>query len=1053
MIDVGSAVGYLDLNTDGFKKGFASAMKDMQVFNNETATFEDKLNGVGSAMTKTGSTLTKSFTVPLVGAGAGALKLASDFETGMKKVQTIADTSVMSMDSISQGVIDLSGNVNVSTDELSEGLYEILSATGDTSNALSYLEISAKLAKGGFTDVRSAVDGATTVLNAYGLQGEEAFQKVADIMMVTQNVGKTTVGELAGSMAQVIPTAAAMGVEFDQVGASLAAMTAQGTPTAQATTMLNSLFAELGKSGTQANIALEKAVEDTQYAGMGFQDMIAAGVPLNEILQILRTSAEDNGLSLLDMFGSIEAGKASLQLTGEGADIFTKSLDQIGQSAGVTQKAFETMNSSSGEQFKDLLNTLKNIGIEFGLILLPVVLDFAKGIKDMLQKLKDLDSNTKKQIIMIASVVAAVGPLLMIGGKLLSGVSNIITITKTLGLTLSGLAAPVLAIIAVVAALAAAWATNFGGIRDKTKEVMDSISSIISSIWQFISTVWNENLWGIKGAVEGVMSIIEKIFSAALDTISSIFKIFANIFKGDWDAAGEELKNLLWNLVTSITDIIGSLIGTIFEFGVNIVKGLWDGIKSMGSWITDKVTGFFSGIVDGVKGLLGIHSPSTVFADIGKNIMEGLNEGLNDKARMVADSLSGVFKGYEELAYNAASEIIKAQEQFNKDMQEASKVNKDNKQKLLKNAIAEEKRINSEKNKAINEEDKRHYNELENLAKEHVSNTEGIYSDFASKLESIQSEIKSRTESIFGAGDLFKSKKSDKEVSSEDLIKNMEENAQVVEDFTNTLEELNKKELPDELREQLNQLTPDSLAELQALNSMTSEQLAQYVSLWTKSQTMAAQSAQKQYEEEIKSAMAWRDNALKEEKAKYDEIVKQEYNYYSEQLTIINRDFDNQLEESRRNYRNQLAQEKARYNQEITALKVKLDNDMRNIGKSLVEKMVEGVNSVSASAIQQVKSFASSLVSAVNSELGKVGNGVAGAKSASNQMTSKLLSSGSNTITTNNTVGPNGEGSWIGDGNSKTSGNTYNFYSPKPIDEMEVKRQIKKVNKEFILER
>lgn len=149
---------------------------------------------------------------------------------------------------------------------------------------------------------------------------------IQKVLIQTQNNGITTVDELGRCLSNVTPTAAAMGVSFEQVGAALATMTAQGTPAAQATTQLNSLLAELGKSGTTASNALAEATKGTEYAGMSFQQMQAAGVPLNEILDMMRNYAEANGKSLLDMFGSIEAGKAALAMTGENAQTFTNNL-------------------------------------------------------------------------------------------------------------------------------------------------------------------------------------------------------------------------------------------------------------------------------------------------------------------------------------------------------------------------------------------------------------------------------------------------------------------------------------------------------------------------------------------------------------------------------------------------------------------------------------------------------------------------------------------------------------------------------------------------------
>ena len=101
------------------------------------------------------------------------------------------------------------------------------------------------------------------------------------------------------------------------------------------------------------------------------------------------------------------------------------------------------------------------------------------------------------------------------------------------------------------------------------------------------------------------------------------------------------IGNLIIGLLKAIPDLVASLpqimnaiidgfyalMGSVADIGVDIVKGIWNGIKSMAGWIGDQVAGFFGGLIDGAKNLLGIHSPSTVFADMGKNMALGLGNG------------------------------------------------------------------------------------------------------------------------------------------------------------------------------------------------------------------------------------------------------------------------------------------------------------------------------------------------------------------------------------------------------------------------------------------
>lgn len=314
--------------------------------------------------------------------------LGTAFEDGMAKVSTLVDTATVDMDALGDSLLDLSSKYGLEASSLAESAYNAISSNNalaqDTEGLMSVLESSAKLAKAGFTDLDTATSATLKTLNAYGLSVNEA-DRIQKILLQTQNTGITTVGELGSVLSNVTPTAAAMGVSFENVGAAIATMTAAGTPAAQATTQLNALMAELGKKGTTANKALLKAAEGTEYAGMSFQDMTAAGVPLNEIVGLLEQSAAQNGLTMLDMFSSIEAGKAALSITGDQAQTFTNNLEAMSTQTDVVDEGFNKVNNTASQRLNNSLNKIKNSAIELYNAFSPlisVLLDIASILID-----------------------------------------------------------------------------------------------------------------------------------------------------------------------------------------------------------------------------------------------------------------------------------------------------------------------------------------------------------------------------------------------------------------------------------------------------------------------------------------------------------------------------------------------------------------------------------------------------------------------------------------------------------------------------------------------
>ena len=309
-------------------------------------------------------------------ASAAAVKFGSEFETAMAGASTLFGDVNVDVDNLNAKMLELSTKTGVDATELGQTLYDALSSgiapTEDMGDALSFLEKSTSLAKAGFTDINTAMSTTVTTLNAYGM-GVDQTDRIQKILMQTQNKGITTVDELGASLAQVTPTAAAFGVSFENVGAALATMTAMGTPTAQATTQLNSVIAELGKNGTAAQKNLMAAAQGSKYAGMSFSEMMASGASLNDVLNLMGGYAEGNNLSMVDMFSSIEAGKAALSIAGDNSQLFNDNLASMSTNADVVGEALEKISDTSGEKFNKIMNEMKNMAIELFISMAPLL--------------------------------------------------------------------------------------------------------------------------------------------------------------------------------------------------------------------------------------------------------------------------------------------------------------------------------------------------------------------------------------------------------------------------------------------------------------------------------------------------------------------------------------------------------------------------------------------------------------------------------------------------------------------------------------------------------
>jgi len=343
---------------------------------------EKGINQAESAFGKMGKIAGAAFAAVGAAAAATAAKAAVDFvgfERKMNEVFTLLPgISQEAMGDMMGQVKDFSKEFGVLPNEVVPALYQALSAGVPPENVFTFLEVAQKAAVGGITDLQTAVDGITSVVNAYGDEVISAAE-ASDLMFTAVRLGKTDFEQLSSSIFQIAPIASSLGVGFDVVTAALANLTAQGVPTSVAATQLKAAFSELGKQGTKADKAFQN------IAGVGFTDFIKTGGTVEQALLMLKTGADDAGISVLDMFGSIEAGQAVLALTADGGLKFAETLEEMANSAGATDDAFGQMMTGLGPMIDKLKAEFAVIMLEIGQRIVPILTDAltkARGVFD-----------------------------------------------------------------------------------------------------------------------------------------------------------------------------------------------------------------------------------------------------------------------------------------------------------------------------------------------------------------------------------------------------------------------------------------------------------------------------------------------------------------------------------------------------------------------------------------------------------------------------------------------------------------------------------------------
>ena len=387
----------------------SSYMEGLKTSENAGKSFESTVKG-NTSKAKTGfdslSSAVSACKTALASIGVGfavdkivkglseAYNEATKLDEKLRGASTLYGSVAVDQSKLAENLKSISVQTGESLEVLGQTVYDAMSAgvqpTEDMADVLKVVSASSKLAKAGFTDTNTAMRASLSVINAYGMDIENV-SKVSDILLNTQNLGVTTVGELSNALSKVTPVASAFGVSIENVTSALALMTKQGTNTEVASTGLSAILSELGKSGTTASDNLQKASQSAGLAETSFKGLLFSGKSLGDILDIMADYAEQNNLSLVDMFSSIEAGKSALQITNAGAEEFNKTLDSMETASGLVSDSFEKMITPS-ERLDSAIASLKvTIGEKFK----PAIDSAKTAVADIITKM--LGQETKAE--------------------------------------------------------------------------------------------------------------------------------------------------------------------------------------------------------------------------------------------------------------------------------------------------------------------------------------------------------------------------------------------------------------------------------------------------------------------------------------------------------------------------------------------------------------------------------------------------------------------------------------------------------------------------------
>lgn len=578
---------------------------DFSIFGNTKLDTSGVTKGISSMTVAAGNLIAdfvKSAGSQLAGIAKSAVSIGSAFETSLAKVTTIADTSKLSTQQLSDQITAMSSKMGVAASDIAEATYQAISAGQDTSNAVAFAGQASKLAAAGFTSSSSAVDILTTALNAYGMSADQATH-VSDVLLTTQNLGKTSVDELSASMGKVIPLAAAYGVSVENLSSGLAVMTANGIATAEATTYTKSMLNELGDSGSTVGKILQK------QTGKSFAQLNAEGKSLGDVLQILYNSVGGNSTAFAGLWSSVEAGTGALSLASGGADKFNSVLAQMQDSAGATEAAYETMTDTFQHKVESLQTLAENLGISLYNSMEGSLSDVAQWGIDCLTQLSTALTEGGPEAMMqaageilsdLASGIAEQLPGLMTTGvEIITQLAEDIvaatpamldTAAEVLGALVQGIIDAIPDLITSATEVVAGFVDYLG---DNADAIVDAGVQLMESLVTGIAN-------NLPALITSAAGLIAKFAAALIEHLPDIFSCGAELLATLAQGIVRSLENLAEAALACIAKLIGVWDGSMDEWGhigENIVQGIINGIAGLWGKLTSWVSGLIANLV------------------------------------------------------------------------------------------------------------------------------------------------------------------------------------------------------------------------------------------------------------------------------------------------------------------------------------------------------------------------------------------------------------------------------------------------------------------------
>lgn len=665
----------------------------------------EKLQNVGASIEGVGKKLLPITTI-VGGLGTAAVKVATDFDTGMSKVAAVSGATGAELDKLREKAREMGAKTKFSASEAADAMNYMAMAGWKTGDMLDGIEGIMNLAAASGEDLATTSDIVTDALTALGLSASDSGH-FADILAAASSNANTNVSMMGETFKYCAPVAGALGFTAEDTAEAIGLMANAGIKSSQAgtamRTMLTSLTGDVTFAGDAfGELTVQTVNTDGSMRNLGdiLTDCRAAFAQMSESERAVNAEALVGKNAMSGFLAVMNAAPADIE----------KLNSAINNCDGTAEKMAETMQDNLAGQLTILKSQLEELAISVGEILMPSIRQIISWIQGLVDWLNGLDEGTKKIIVTIALVAAAVGPVLIIIGKVVGAIGTIMTVVPQIAAAISGVIAFVsgtvvpalgavvaaigwipLAIAAVIAIIVLLW-NKCDWFREAVIAVWEAIKSATIIAWnavkEFLVTLWNGIVETGKAVWNGISSFftscwegIQTMFTTVLTAISIFFSSVWTGIQNVVITVGTAIQTFLstvWTVIQTVITTILTAIQTVFTTVWNAIKNVittvvgaiqsfittvWNGIRSVVQTVMNTIQSVVSGVWNSVKSVTSsvLDAVKSAVSNVFTNVVSSIRTAMGNVYSAVESGFNkavGFIKGLASSAFTWGADMI-----------------------------------------------------------------------------------------------------------------------------------------------------------------------------------------------------------------------------------------------------------------------------------------------------------------------------------------------------------------------------------------------------------